>query len=111
MVRGWTADNPAEEFDAEAYETIECLACGGLHLVKSAIGRCSGSRTIRKARAGTREFRLHRSGSSTAQGGEKRREGCFISTDFRLLLFCLTEPEKFIAHSIMGRLLGDAATD
>jgi hypothetical protein len=41
--QGWTADDPtAEAADADAYETIECLACGRLHLVKPATGQVLG---------------------------------------------------------------------
>ena len=31
-VQGWVADDPTKDRDsADVYETIECLACGGLH--------------------------------------------------------------------------------
>jgi hypothetical protein len=43
-VQGGTADDPTEDADADAYETIECLACGGLHLVRSATGQVLGQR-------------------------------------------------------------------
>jgi hypothetical protein len=41
-VQGWTANDPTEESDADAYETIECLACGRLHFVKPATGQVLG---------------------------------------------------------------------
>ena len=37
-VQGWAADDPTEDRD----ETIECLACGGLHLVRPATGHVLG---------------------------------------------------------------------
>lgn len=40
LVQGWTADDPTKDRDdADAYETVECLACGGVHLVKPATGQ------------------------------------------------------------------------
>ena len=42
-VQGWTADDPTKDRgEADVYETIECLACGGLHLVKPATGQVLG---------------------------------------------------------------------
>jgi hypothetical protein len=43
MVQGWAADDPTKERgDADAYETIECLACSGLHLVRPTTGQVLG---------------------------------------------------------------------
>jgi hypothetical protein len=42
-VQGWVADDPTKDRDsADVYETIECLACGGLHLVRPATGQVLG---------------------------------------------------------------------
>jgi hypothetical protein len=42
-VQGWVADDPTKDCDnAGVYETIECLARGGLHLVRPAIGQVLG---------------------------------------------------------------------
>jgi hypothetical protein len=42
-VQCWIADDPTKDrVDADAYETIECLACGGLHLVRPATGQVLG---------------------------------------------------------------------
>jgi hypothetical protein len=43
-VQGCTADDPTEEADADEYETIECLACGRLHLVRPVTGQVLGQR-------------------------------------------------------------------
>ena len=43
MVQGWNADDPREDrHDADAYEALECPACGGVHLVRPATGQVLG---------------------------------------------------------------------
>jgi len=37
-VQGWVADDPNEP-EKQSYETVKCLACGGVHLVNPASGR------------------------------------------------------------------------
>jgi len=36
-VQGWLADKPAQH--GEHYELVNCLACGGQHLVNAATGK------------------------------------------------------------------------
>jgi hypothetical protein len=36
-VQGWLADNPAQH--GEHYELVNCLACGGQHLVNTTTGK------------------------------------------------------------------------
>jgi hypothetical protein len=36
-VKGWLADDPAQH--GEHYELVNCLACGGQHLVNPATGK------------------------------------------------------------------------
>ena len=38
-VKGWLADDPAQH--GEHYELVNCLACGGQHLVNPATGKTS----------------------------------------------------------------------
>ena len=37
QVKGWLADDPAQH--GEHYELVNCLACGGQHLVNPATGK------------------------------------------------------------------------
>jgi hypothetical protein len=40
-VQGWTADEPSQSRKQD-YEAVNCLACGGVHLVNPASGRTIG---------------------------------------------------------------------
>ena len=41
QVQAWAADDPTE--DDDAYQTVTCLACTGLHLVNPKTGKVAGS--------------------------------------------------------------------
>jgi hypothetical protein len=41
QVQSWVADDPAE--DDDTYQTVTCLACGGLHLVNPKTSKVVGN--------------------------------------------------------------------
>jgi hypothetical protein len=42
QVRAWSADDPTED-DDDTFQTVTCIACAGLDLVNSKIGKVVGS--------------------------------------------------------------------
>jgi hypothetical protein len=42
IVQGWLPDDPISKDTRDTYESMECLACGGRHLVNAKTGKTLG---------------------------------------------------------------------
>jgi len=43
-VQGWSAEEVSDQHDDDAYQSVDCLACTGIHLINIKTGKVLGER-------------------------------------------------------------------